>query len=187
MEDLPLGRIAALVPEFAVKDLPLGRTLMMMMMMIHLYLCLFTLHGELHCSLLLLQYSTGDVTSELWLWLKINLIIYLPLQKFSPHRDSNNLVWINAKARQPPQLVSDTRMVEGWDCDEAINLMSVFLHGCRPTTPEAPPQDLIKCNETKWTGWRLEKLWNKISGRGKREKPRENLTRLRFVAWLIDI
>ena len=32
MKDLPLGRIAALVPEFAVKDLPLGRTLMMMMM-----------------------------------------------------------------------------------------------------------------------------------------------------------
>ena len=30
MEDLSLGRIAALVPEFAVKDLPLGRTLMMM-------------------------------------------------------------------------------------------------------------------------------------------------------------
>ena len=26
MEDLTLGRIAALVPEFAVKDLPLGRT-----------------------------------------------------------------------------------------------------------------------------------------------------------------
>ena len=31
MEDLPLGRIAALVPEFVVKDLHLGRTLMMMM------------------------------------------------------------------------------------------------------------------------------------------------------------
>ena len=30
MQDLPLGRIATLVPEFAVKDLPLGRTLMMM-------------------------------------------------------------------------------------------------------------------------------------------------------------
>ena len=29
MEDLPFGRIAALVPEFAVKDLPLGRTLIM--------------------------------------------------------------------------------------------------------------------------------------------------------------
>ena len=29
MEDLPLGRIAAFVPEFAVKDLPSGRTLMM--------------------------------------------------------------------------------------------------------------------------------------------------------------
>ena len=26
MEDLPLGRIAALVPEFVVKDLSLGRT-----------------------------------------------------------------------------------------------------------------------------------------------------------------
>ena len=26
MEDLPLGRITALVPEFVVKDLPLGRT-----------------------------------------------------------------------------------------------------------------------------------------------------------------
>ena len=34
VEDLPLGRIAAMVPEFAVKDLPLGRTLMMMMMII---------------------------------------------------------------------------------------------------------------------------------------------------------
>ena len=34
MEGLPLGRIAALVPEFAVKDLPFGRTLMMMMMII---------------------------------------------------------------------------------------------------------------------------------------------------------
>ena len=27
VEDLPLGRTAALVPEFAMKDLPLGRTL----------------------------------------------------------------------------------------------------------------------------------------------------------------
>ena len=27
VEDVPLGRTAALVPEFAVKDLPLGRTL----------------------------------------------------------------------------------------------------------------------------------------------------------------
>ena len=30
MEDLPLCRIAAFVPEFAVKDLPLGRTLILM-------------------------------------------------------------------------------------------------------------------------------------------------------------
>ena len=33
MEGLPFCRIAALMPEFAVKDLPLSRTLMMMMMM----------------------------------------------------------------------------------------------------------------------------------------------------------
>ena len=32
MEDLLLGRIAALVPKFAVKDLPLGRTLMMIIL-----------------------------------------------------------------------------------------------------------------------------------------------------------
>ena len=32
MEDLPLDRIGALVPEFAVKDLPLGRTLMIMIL-----------------------------------------------------------------------------------------------------------------------------------------------------------
>ena len=38
MEDLSLVRIAALVPlvpEFAVKDLPLGRTLLMMMILIY--------------------------------------------------------------------------------------------------------------------------------------------------------
>ena len=34
VEDLPLGRAAALVPEFPVKYLSLGRTLMMMMMII---------------------------------------------------------------------------------------------------------------------------------------------------------
>ena len=33
MEDLPLGRIAAFVPGFAVKDLPLGRTLMLLMIL----------------------------------------------------------------------------------------------------------------------------------------------------------
>ena len=29
-----MGRIAALVPEFAVKDLPLGRTLMMILLVV---------------------------------------------------------------------------------------------------------------------------------------------------------
>ena len=32
VEDLPLDRTIAIGPEFAVKDLPLGRTLMIMMM-----------------------------------------------------------------------------------------------------------------------------------------------------------
>ena len=48
MEDLPLGRIAALVPEFAAKDLPLGRTLMMMM--IGLFIdCHFLFENQLLC------------------------------------------------------------------------------------------------------------------------------------------
>ena len=38
MEDLSLGRIAALVPEFAMKDLPLDRTLMIM---IHIIVIVF--------------------------------------------------------------------------------------------------------------------------------------------------
>ena len=42
MEDLPLGIIAALVPEFAVKDLPLGRTLIMMMITITVVRLLFS-------------------------------------------------------------------------------------------------------------------------------------------------
>ena len=33
MEDLSLSRISGFVPEFAVKDLPLGRTLMMIFIM----------------------------------------------------------------------------------------------------------------------------------------------------------
>ena len=43
MEELPLGRIAALVPEFAVKDLPLGRT-MIMMMTIYIYILHIIIH-----------------------------------------------------------------------------------------------------------------------------------------------
>ena len=51
MEDLPLGRIAALVPEFAVKDLPLDRTLMMIMMMI--------IHTERECEGKMASRNTG--------------------------------------------------------------------------------------------------------------------------------
>ena len=41
MEDLPLGRIAALVPEFAVKDLPLGRTLGFIIIIIIIIIIIF--------------------------------------------------------------------------------------------------------------------------------------------------
>ena len=52
MEDLPLGRIAALVPEFAVKDLPLGRTLMMvMMMMMMMMICIYKITAEIYGKL----------------------------------------------------------------------------------------------------------------------------------------
>ena len=37
MEDLPLGKIAALVSEFAVEDLPLGRTLMMISIILNVF------------------------------------------------------------------------------------------------------------------------------------------------------
>ena len=43
MEDLPLGRTAAFVAEFAVKDLPLGRTLM-----IYIYIFINQSYYELY-------------------------------------------------------------------------------------------------------------------------------------------
>ena len=49
MEDLPLGRIPALVPEFAVKDLPLGRTLMTIY--IYIYICIINIGSKLHSFL----------------------------------------------------------------------------------------------------------------------------------------
>ena len=47
MEDLSLGRIATLVHEFAVKDLPLGRTLMMM---IHFLLYIYLMYMSIFRS-----------------------------------------------------------------------------------------------------------------------------------------
>ena len=52
MEDLPLGRISALVPEFTVKDLTLGRTLMMIVMMV------------LKCVYYMIQNQTGEHTAS---------------------------------------------------------------------------------------------------------------------------
>ena len=52
MKDLPLGRIAALVPEFAVKNLPLGRTLMVMMIVM-----IVKFHN---CMDFILQYITKE-------------------------------------------------------------------------------------------------------------------------------
>ena len=48
MEDLPLGRTAALVPELAVKDLPLGKTLMAMMMMMMMMMMIHSTVNALH-------------------------------------------------------------------------------------------------------------------------------------------
>ena len=48
-----------------------------------------------------------------------------------------------------------------------------------PTTPHAPSQGLMKWNEMNELS--VEKLWNEISVMGKLKKPRENLSRLRFV------
>ena len=62
MEDLPLGRIAVLKPEFAVRDLPLGGTLMMMMM------------SYLSCHFMNNKYNNGKLncnftTNHLTIWL----------------------------------------------------------------------------------------------------------------------
>ena len=54
MEDLPLGRIAALVSEFAVKDLPLGRTLMIYC--IYVVICIKNIFNWRMC---LLQGDSG--------------------------------------------------------------------------------------------------------------------------------
>ena len=55
MEDLPLGRIAALVPEFAVNDLPLGRTLVDItkadyISSLYIYLFIFEVLGRVNIS-----------------------------------------------------------------------------------------------------------------------------------------
>ena len=57
MEDLHLGRIAALVPEFAVKDLPLGRTLMIYIYIYNkgLNFIVFSEKG-VSCSVLFMSY-----------------------------------------------------------------------------------------------------------------------------------
>ena len=47
MEDLPLDRIAASVPEFAVKDLPLGRTLMISLFYLW-YIYIFSLSNIIY-------------------------------------------------------------------------------------------------------------------------------------------
>ena len=48
MEDLPLNRTATLVPAFAVKDLPLGRKYMMMMINLVFVDIKTALDGDLH-------------------------------------------------------------------------------------------------------------------------------------------
>ena len=60
MEYLPLGRIAALVPEFAVKDLPLGRTLMMMTSSSECS----TQEQDIHCKYRILGCSSAEGRSS---------------------------------------------------------------------------------------------------------------------------
>ena len=66
MEDLPFGRIAALVPEFAVKDLLLGRTLMMMS------------YNNIHGHMVLYTYLLNSVVLALPLF-------YLGYTNFTSH------------------------------------------------------------------------------------------------------
>ena len=78
-----------------------------------------------------------------------------------------------------PQLVSNTRSGQGMRCDEAPQYYrSVSSKGAgRPCLTHHHKGGW---NETKWMRW-VEKWWNEICGRGKRENPMKNLLRLRFV------
>ena len=119
MEDLPVGRIAVLVPEFAVKDLPLGRTLMMIFY---------------------------------YRWITIIKISSTHVQHKVGSRD---------EMRWSPDIVGE------WIARVPAD------HAWRTITRA----------DEKWNGvdeMSMEKWWNEICGRGKREKPREKPTQTPF-------
>ena len=60
VEDLPLGRTTAQVPELAVKDLPLGRTLMMMKLTNINFFFLFKISSRAICRVTLLKLVSLD-------------------------------------------------------------------------------------------------------------------------------
>ena len=83
-----------------------------------------------------------------------------------------------------PQLVSNTMSGRGMNAMKPLHYRSVSSKGAdrprlthhhnRPTTPDAPSQGRVKWNEMDEMS--VEKWWNEICGRGKREKPREKPT-----------
>ena len=76
MEDLPLGRISAFVPEFAVKDLPLGRTLKTMILILLLLYYTFLVFKK-YTNVYLIKFVRVYLRYEYILWVnKICLYHY---------------------------------------------------------------------------------------------------------------
>ena len=64
--------------------------------------------------------------------------------------------------------------VEGWDAMKPLHWRSV-----NSKDPGRVCLYITGADEMKWMS--VEKLWNELCGRGKREKPEKNLPRLHFV------
>ena len=124
MEGLPLGRIAALVPELAVKDLPLGRTLMFMMMN-------FKNCARKSCSSLSFSHLTGN---NFWTHI-VHLIFDLHQLNLVDidiilFNDGHvlHLSWETVAARRRMNIVLDDydgQMILGDECD--LHLLTFVL------------------------------------------------------------
>ena len=64
-----------------------------------------------------------------------------------------------------PQLVSDTGPCWGMRCDEAPLLKVCGYRGCWPNMPEAPTQEYMKWNQTKWDECGETVEWNLQQGK----------------------
>ena len=93
MENLPLGRTAALIPEFAVKHLPLGRTLIYVIMIMSILPKgrSFTANSGTKAAVLLKGRSSTAISgTQAAVLLGIYRVIKITLQRFRDDRGGKN-------------------------------------------------------------------------------------------------